>query len=142
MNNIRYTQPNLPTYISNTEPVTYSEVSISSDKLRKNKDLDVYELHVKFMHGDADWYTYSKFTYKNNAEGIQKLIGHGSFLHSCMLNPPNGGDEGYWDVPGYDKFGEGNMPSDSEWTDGHASLVGFGVIYIDKNGVEYPVDLK
>ena len=59
-----------------------------------------------------------------------------------MLNPPEGVDEGYWDVPGYDKFGDGNIPSDSEWTDGQAMIVNFGVIYIDSNGVEYPAELK
>lgn len=142
MSKLRNIQPNLPSSTTNIEPIVYSVISINPNKLRKDKDLDVYELHVKFMHGDADWYTDGKFVYKNNKDGIEKLTGHGSFLHACMLSPPDGGDEGYWDVPGYDKFGDGKIPSDSEWTDGQAMIVNFGVIYIDSNGVEYPVELK
>lgn len=143
--NLRFYQPDTPYYTGDRKEKTYSKISIAEASLKpKDSRLNVFELDVVYMHGDADGYTRNRHVYENTEEGIKDLLGHGAFLYNCMTKYPHGmgGEDGYWDVKDFDKYGEEEIPRDNPYCSGHAHVESFGVIYVDPDGVEFPVTLE
>ena len=65
-------------------------------------------------------------------------------LAKCVVAFPHGmgGDDGYWDIEGYEEFGEEYIPLDNEYCKGHATVISFGIVYVDEKGVEFIVNLE
>lgn len=143
-NDLRYTDPLNPPRYTNIAPPVYNKLTISEERLRKGPDqVSVYELEVLFMHGDGDGNSVKTFIYDADEAGLLKVIEHCNFLARCVVAFPRGmgGDDGYWEVPGYEEFGEDEFPLDNEYCEGHASVEAFGVIYVNQDGVEFPTNL-
>lgn len=143
-NDLRVKDPLVPPRYRKIEPPVYNKLVVSGQRLRvMPEQTSVYELEVLFMHGDGDGNTTKVFTYPADEMGGVKVIEHCNFLARCITAFPNGmcGDDGYWEVPGYEEFGEGNFPLDNEYCEGHASVETFGIVYVNQDGVEFPVNL-
>ena len=131
-------------YSANAVAPTFTGVTITDTLVRKEeKKRDIFELDVSYMHGDADYDEEETYQYENTEEGRKKLVEHCTFLAKCVTKFPHGmgGDDGYWDVEGYDEYGDDYIPRDNEHCVGHASVESFGVVYIDENGVEFEANL-
>ena len=144
-NDLRVTDPLVPPRYWKIEPPVYTKLVVSGERLRvMPKQTLVYELEVLFVHGDADGYSTETYTYSADEIGGAKVVEHCNFLARCITAFPNGmgGDDGYWEVPGYEEFcGEDGFPLDNECCEGHASVASFGIVYVNQDGVEFPVNL-
>lgn len=99
---------------------------------------DVFVLEVQYMHGDADHYTNDEYHYIDHT----LLLEHANFLEVCKkkFSHGMGGNDGYWDVPGYELYGEDYIPRDNECCNGHASVESFKAYWIDSKGNKYVVN--
>jgi hypothetical protein len=114
---------------------------------------NVFQLEVLFMHGDGDGYTTKVYTIKgldphNATEGIE-------FFQACIVAHSHGmgGDDGYWEIPGYyfpgeeakdqedDNWwgGQWQIPQDSEYCDGHATVREIKMFWYTGAGVKHAV---
>lgn len=100
---------------------------------------NMFELCVTYMHGDADHYTKDKYYYGKGEE--KKVLEHINFLAACMAKFPHGmgGNDGYWDVPGYEEYGEDAIPRDNECCDGHATVEEVEVFWFNDEGKQFLV---
>lgn len=139
MKNVRFKQPSLP--------MTFSKATVNFDLPVRNKPQlrNIMELDVSYMHGDADYYTNRTYQYPNSESGINDIIDHVNFLTACKAKYQFTGcdcDGNYQDVPGYERFGA-DIPANSEYSSiGEAEPVEFGAVYVDKDGIEYPIILE
>lgn len=138
MSKIRFEQPQ-------NKLVDFEYTKLGASKAREEpKRLNVFELDILYMHGDADGYTKDTCTYENTVEGEVALLEHCNFLRRCILEYPHGmgGDDGYWHIPMYSVYGDDYIPRDNPYCEGHATVESFGVIYIDYNAKEHTITLE
>jgi len=117
-------------------------VDILIDKVKKsNEKKNKFELVVEFMCGDADSYPVDSRLYKEDER--EDLIRDYNFLTRCMSAFPNGmgGNDGFWDVEGWNDAWEDFFPRDNPDCDGHADVEGIDVFYFDSEGIKYRTEL-
>lgn len=114
----------------------------------KPKYVECYVIYLTFMHGDADYYSYEELRYETTEEMIEMY----NFLVRCYNHFPHGmgGDDGYWDVEGYEALTDAEQAEDGRWYDeffprdneycsGHATVREFKVKYYGPTGQEFDV---
>lgn len=144
-NNLRHSDKLVPNRRDKKAVVpTFTGINVTTHMIRDEEALNTFELEILYMHGDADGNTLDKNNYPNTDEGRKKLVEHCTFLAKCVVAFPHGmgGDDGYWDIEGYEEFGEEYIPLDNEYCKGHATVISFGIVYVDEKGVEFIVNLE
>jgi len=120
--------------------IPFTLVGTKPIEARKTKK-KVYEVTVTHMHGDADFYSTDKQTFKNHKD----MLDYVNFMYRCMneFTHGMGGDDGYWEVEGYDKYGDHLYKEDPHGcVDGHATVDGIEIFYFDENGYKLDVVLS
>lgn len=125
---------------------------ITEVKVEEVSLINTYEVTVIHMHGDADNYTTDvnffdlegklKNGYTDEEDYGEAMIELINFLLACKAKYPNGmgGDDGYWDVEGYEKY-EDFLFSDNDCCEGHATPESITVFFYDEIGVKHVCSL-
>ena len=114
---------------------------------------NLFQVEVLFMHGDGDAYTTKTYDVGLVGTAAKAML---KFFTDCTKKYPQGmgGDDGYWAVPGY--FDEGvstepdeeygcyeeglyDIPSSSEYCEGHAQVQTVELYYYNGSGVKHRV---
>jgi len=100
----------------------------------KNPKRNIYEVTVKHMHGDADYYTTDVHDFKNQ----QKMLKFVNFLMRCMAAYPNGmgGEDRFDHIDGFSSY-EHHLHRDNQYYDGHATPISVDVVYYDGESVKW-----
>jgi len=112
----------------------------------KNEKINIIEITCKFMHGDADYYTTKTLNFDLDGKSIDGEINFKSsmnFLLRCFSAFPHGmgGDDGYWEVDGWNDEWEDFFPQDNDGCDGHASPSNISAFYYNSSGIKCSLDL-
>lgn len=101
--------------------------------------VDTFRVFIKFMHGDADYYTTEYIDFKDGGAAIRAC----NFFSRCMDEYPYGmgGDDNYRHLQGYDEF-EDYIPMANEYCSGHASPEEIWVEYYDSVGTKFSVNME
>jgi hypothetical protein len=106
--------------------------------IKTNNPKSVYTVVVKFMHGDADLYTFAHY----RCEWEQDLRRIVAQLKNPPRNPAEGGDEDTYDKWEVDTFKSDDfIPTDKTGYDCKASYDGHECFYNDENGVKFKVEI-
>lgn len=116
-----------------TQITSVSEVTVKPIKKR-----DIYEIVVKHMHGDANFYTTDD--HLRDEEGMIRMV---NFFLRCMAAYPNGmgGDDRFDHVQDYEEF-ENYLYRDNEYCNGHATPDTIIVYYYNADGVKCNVSFN
>lgn len=98
----------------------------------------VYNVRVKYMHGDGDAYTYSNTLYPNTEE-LKVVL-------DLLLDAKTVHPEKYFELVEqrgleWDEWCD-FFETDSTTIDGYADIKEVSVTYFDENSIEYDVDVK
>lgn len=115
--------------------------TINISKTQEPKNTNIFKLTVIWSHEDCDNYTTDTFDFTQGQE--DQLLAHVNFLSLCADKYPNemGTSDGYWDIPGYEKFVDW-IPYNNENCDGDATLELFKVLWVDGSGNEFRVTFE
>jgi hypothetical protein len=126
-----------------------------ASKPNKRQYTNTFVIKTKFMHGDADSYSYKEFA-SNRQDSIKLAVKalkevyaqhHNNRGKDSMYLPDwyEQAMEASWnDLKGYEDEGffllaEDSIPCDSEYSEGAARLEGYALFWYDEVGLEYNV---
>lgn len=120
-----------------TEVHTYSKLKVGD--VVKPEHKNEFEVRIKFMHGDADGYTWDSLYTEDGKEALNAL----NFLARCLVAFPNGmgGQDDYSKVQGYEEF-EDLIPWDITCCDGSASVETVELFYYNSRGLPHRVEFS
>lgn len=128
-----------------------------------NTHKSVFVVHARFMHGDADGYETEEAVFDGNDE--LRMVEYLNFLSRCSVRYPHGkgGCDGYDNVIGYQKWVEGDIPDEDDYTEEEinkineeyegilswprwegeyiASFDSAWVVYYDEAGIQHSVEM-
>lgn len=100
---------------------------------------DRYFIMVKFMHGDADFYTYEEYKCSDEHD-FRRVIAQ---LNECPQAPSSGGDADVYSEWGEKTFkSEDFVPWDKSGYDCAASYDGYEAFYYNSSGIKFEVEVE